>query len=500
MVSSQKVTPSLSERRANSDIQYLSSSRHSSRPSTSSYSVPPSSMSSFSSNKSCPTTSNNCDAMSIPPTPTEPHWYTMDSARLDEDCECCGPLCMDDSEEYRGLGLGVDDVIRRTAVMNYSSKLHTASISESSKRQIGEQLDSDCQHHRYHLDMPPTPPAQVGERVYSQDDSGEFELDPEAFGSLNFENAKSQSSSVQQHSGRGRRATIFSKVFPQKFKENIMRRMSSSTAASTTQRSPPPPPSSLPPLKIPPYTPPTEEMDFFWPLKNSSLNTLNQPNPFFEFEMPMPEVSPQSRHPLYSPLQSPRYRPTCTTDVFPELAKQTPPNEVVHSPLHAPTISPLMSPCVPTASQTSLNMLPPIRPEEYTVPSIDPTSPKLGRKLSEPIETISQSTITDLVLGMQKDDEAYSYMIERMKSHGWSTPEEIRNLECQREESKQKWQRKINGAKRVLAGLNKCGYPAYQFPDRSTKSMDSVRSDYTNVLGPYILAGPGAQVHRTYSQ
>lgn len=340
----------------------------------------------------------------------------------------------------------------------------------------------------------------MGERVYcSTSDSAlldGFEVDEGVFGSFN-PLVKPDSPPAQQQASRGRRTSLLNKVFPQKFRDNIMRRMSGANSIPSISRSQ----VNLPPLRIPPYTPPTEATDFFWPMNTATSGLSSQPNPDFEFELPIPEKH-FSRQALYSPLQSPRTMPTLAgTDVFPELAKQPLPNEVVHSPLYPPTVSPLMSPCVPTTSQTSLNMLPPIRPEDYKVPSIDPTSPKPGRKLSEPIDTISPSTIDQMVLGMQKDEEAYTYMIDRMKGHGWSTPEEIQNLELQREESNQKWQLKINGAKRVLAGLNKCGYPAYQFPDRSTRSMDSVRSDYTTVMGRSCIdAGPGAKFHRTYSR
>ena len=260
---------------------------------------------------------------------------------------------------------------------------------------------------------------------------------------------------------------------------------------------------SLPPLQIPPCTPPTESQDMFWPLNTATSAMSNRQKINFDFQLPVPDTPPRSSQAVYSPLHSPRIRPTFVgTEVFPELARQPLPNEVVQSPLHAPTVSPLMySPTAPSASQTSLNMQPPIRPEHYTVPSIDPTSSMPGRKLSEPIDTMSPNTITQLKLGMQKDEEAYTWMIERMMSHGWSSPAEIRNLETQRDASRKRWERKINGAKRVLAGLNKCGFPAYQFPEhRSTRSMDSVRSDFSMVMGPCILAGPDAKYHRTYSR
>lgn len=326
----------------------------------------------------------------------------------------------------------------------------------------------------------------------SPDGWGEFELDPEAFGSL--DQAIKPISTPNQHPQKGRRATLLNKMFPQKLRDNLMRRMSGATNSSRSQTMP-----NLPPLQIPPYTP-TDDTDFFWPINTTTSTALNPPNIDFEFELPIPEA-PNTRQAMYSPLQSPGSKPSLTgTDVFPELVKQPLPNEVVHSPLQPPTVTPLLSPCAPTASQTSLNMLPPIRPEDYRLPSIDPLSPRLGRKLSEPVETMSESTITHMLLGMQKDEEAYTYMIERMKAHGWSTPQEIQNLELQREESKQKWQLKINGAKRVLAGLHKCGYPAYQFPDRSTRSMDSVRSDYTTYMRPCVDAGPETRIHRTFSR
>jgi len=245
-------------------------------------------------------------------------------------------------------------------------------------------------------------------------------------------------------------------------------------------------------LQIPPYTPPAEEADFFWPL-NTVASIVSNPitSPGYEFELPIPGAL-NLRQPVYSPLQSPRSKPSYAgADSFLEVAKQLQQDEIAQSPL---------SPCVPTASEASLIMHSSCKPDDTNVPTIDPLSSRLGRKLSEPIDVMSEDAITDMELGMQKDEEAFNYMIERMKGHGWSTPQEIKNLELQREESRQKWQLKINGARRVLTGLHKCGYPTYQFPERSTRSMDSVRSDYTTYMRPCIDAGPEAKLHRTYSQ
>lgn len=161
VVSHRAVAPSLSERRGKSELQYPSS-RHSPRPSTSTQSFQPSSsISSFSSHRSYPTasTSNTSDVMSIPATPTESQWYTMDSARLDEDCECCGPLCEDRTEEYRGLGLGMDHMIGRVAAMELSEKLHAAGTMKGSQEgQISVESSPQYQHN-YHFAMPPTPPS-----------------------------------------------------------------------------------------------------------------------------------------------------------------------------------------------------------------------------------------------------------------------------------------------------------------------------------------------------
>lgn len=277
-----------------------------------------------------------------------------------------------------------------------------------------------------------------------------------------------------------------------------MRRSSatSTQASPRTQTMP-----HLTPLKIPPYTPPAEEADFFWPLNTViSARSNSITNPDYEFELPISNT-PNTPQAVYSPLQSPRSRPSHTeADVFLEVTRHSLPNEIPLSPLQPPTITPIVSPCVPNASEISLSTYPSSSPEDLSVPTIDPLSPRPGRKLSEPIEIISETTITHMILGMQKDEEAYNYMIERMKGHGWSTPQEIKNLELQREESKQKWQLKIKGAQRVLAGLHKCGYPAYQFSERSTRSLDSVRSDYTTYMRPCIDAGPEAKLYRTYSR
>lgn len=329
--------------------------------------------------------------------------------------------------------------------------------------------------------------------IHSHEDWNEFDLDPEVFGSLN-----QLTPPTQPIPPKGLRTTLLSRVFPQKLRDSLMRRPSatSTPVSSHSQKMP-----HLTPLQIPPYTPPAEEADFFWPL-NTVISTRSNSitNPDYEFELPIPNTSNTSQA-VYSPLQSPRSKPSHTeADVFPEVTRNSLTNEIPLSPLQPPTITPLVSPYVPNASEISLNTHLSGSPEDFSVPTIDPLSPRPGRKLSEPIETISETTITHMILGMQKDEEAYSYMIERMKGHGWSTPQEIKNLELQREESKQKWQLKIKGAQRVLAGLHKCGYPTYQFQERSTRSLDSVRSDYTTYMRPCIDAGPEAKLYRTYSR
>lgn len=163
------LTPSLSERRGKSELQYLGP-RHTSRPSTSTYQSsrpststqsfqPSSSISSLSSHRSYPTTFNTSEVMSIPPTPTEIQWYAMDSAKLDEDCECCSPLCADGLESYRGLGLGLDNVIQRTAAIELSEKLHAAGDLHGSGCKSEGQDSGHQQHQDYRFAMPPTPPS-----------------------------------------------------------------------------------------------------------------------------------------------------------------------------------------------------------------------------------------------------------------------------------------------------------------------------------------------------
>jgi len=84
----------------------------------------------------------------------------MDSARLDEDFECCSPLCADGLEDYRALGLGVDDVIRRTAAIELSEKLHASGgLNGSGSPSEGRPDSCRQQHHDYRFAMPPTPPS-----------------------------------------------------------------------------------------------------------------------------------------------------------------------------------------------------------------------------------------------------------------------------------------------------------------------------------------------------
>lgn len=82
----------------------------------------------------------------------------MNSARLDEDFECCGPLCADGLE---ALGLGVDDLIRRTAAIELSEKLHASGGLSGSGSQSEGRLDSCRQQHHddYRFAMPLTPPS-----------------------------------------------------------------------------------------------------------------------------------------------------------------------------------------------------------------------------------------------------------------------------------------------------------------------------------------------------
>ncbi|KAA8907864.1 hypothetical protein FN846DRAFT_777704 [Sphaerosporella brunnea] len=126
------------------------------------------------------------------------------------------------------------------------------------------------------------------------------------------------------------------------------------------------------------------------------------------------------------------------------------PTEVVNSPLYPPTISPLTSPSLASSpSQASL------RSAHKKVPSIDPATPLAPRMPAAPLTTVTANSLADMIEEMRGELEAYDATLARMIGGGWSSPQEIRNVELQREETQRSWQQRISESKEILEGIRR---------------------------------------------
>ncbi|KAI5784635.1 hypothetical protein EDC01DRAFT_718151 [Geopyxis carbonaria] len=220
-----------------------------------------------------------------------------------------------------------------------------------------------------------------------------------------------------------------------------------------------------------PGTPPDEMYDFaglFVNPSKSSPVTEDNVSVFSSMEAILPPmVNPLSPAPSSLEAESciPSPRPASlaggpswltTTEMFPEMTHLRPTNELVSSPLHPPTKSPLMSPSIASGSQTSLNgcMAPPVLTHKK-VPSIDPATPLAPRKAAVPLTLVTANSLADMIEEMNTDLNAYDATRTRMIESGWSSPQEIKNVELQRNDKARAWQERIAESKKILEGMRR---------------------------------------------
>ncbi|KAI5840855.1 hypothetical protein DFP73DRAFT_177720 [Morchella snyderi] len=356
----------------------------------------------------------------------------------DEGCDC-------DQSEGGGLelvlGLGVcvnggDDaevegITRQTSAMRLTKKLHVATGGggdDYNYEYHQSHYHSGSHHHNGQTPMPLTPPSNDDERPYPGSD--DLIIDPDCFTS----SPTSAPQSPASEASRSRAATILNKVVPYKLRASFKRRLS----GPNTSTPPVPALSTLPNYYA--GTPPPDEHDTFDDFFRPSTNSPASPHP--------PAATSITRYPA-SPIYSPL---TIATDVFPEMYNShIPSSELVSSPLHPPTISPLMSPTAASASQTSLHLVTSHPTHTHKkVPSIDPATPLAPRRPSAPVTAVTADSLADMIEEMNADltayDTAYSCMIES----GWSSPQELRNVELQRKDKEAEWRVRIAESKKVL--------------------------------------------------
>lgn len=351
----------------------------------------------------------------------------------DEGCDCGhdedGRL-----EVVYGLGVSVnggddaevEDISRQTSAMRLTKKLHVATGYNYEYHQ--SRYHSGGHHHNGQTPMPLTPPSNDDERPYPGSD--DLIIDPDCFTS----SPTSAPQSPASEASRSRAATILNKVVPYKIRASFKRRLS----GPNTSAPPVPALSTMPNYYT--GTPSPDEHDtfddFFRPPSSSPIS-------------PHPQAATSTTSFPVSPVHSPL---TAATDVFPEMYNtHIPSSELVSSPLHPPTISPLMSPTVASASQTSLNLITSHPAHTHKkVPSIDPATPLAPRRPSAPVTAVTADSLADMIEEMNADlaayDTAYSCMIES----GWSSPQELRNVELQRKDKEAEWRARIAESKKVL--------------------------------------------------
>lgn len=419
-------------------------------------------------------------AMSVPTTPTDftlPRALPSFSSIQEEeetgcDCEDCEARC----GEY-GLGLAVGGPGTMGTKDVAFPRLDT--ISTVRDGFLGPCCGS---HYQYNeklapVAMPPTPPsncgwpccqstsqtnvAAAGERAYmfsSHTSPTSPVIDDEAFTSGSLSLPQSPKSEAVQ-SSRSRATIILNKVVPAKLRASFRRRMSGANDNANQ-------PSPLPPLDtMPTYspaaiaaldTPPEDEFGscYVSPTSTSApINYSRPPSPDAILPPAMYFGSPRSpieqeSYLSTSPLQSPRG--VSIMEVLPETS-YFPSQQVEHieSPLHPPTITPLTSPSLSSRSQTSLNYPSSIHTHRK-VPSIDPASSTAPKQPVSVVTEVTVDGLADMIEEMNAELAVYDATLARMRSTGWSSPQEIQNVESQREESRQSWDTRIEESKRML--------------------------------------------------
>jgi len=264
---------------------------------------------------------------------------------------------------------------------------------------------------------------------------------------------------------RLRAANILNKVVPAKLRASLKRRISG--ASDISAQSPLSPIDTTPTYSavVAPGTPPDESLGRWHVKPQTSLpraednySPLSSPEAILPPTLLPSSISPRSPSVetdsfFASPLQSPR------TIGMPSFARMESlpetPTDVVCSPLHPPTISPLMSPSLASTSQTSLSTSGGLLHMHKKVPSIDPATSSAPRKPAAPLTLVTANSLADMIEEMRSELEAYDATLTRMISSGWSSPQEIRNVELQREEHQRTWQTRITESKNILEGMRR---------------------------------------------
>lgn len=259
-----------------------------------------------------------------------------------------------------------------------------------------------------------------------------------------------------------------------------------------------------------PNTPPDDIFDdFFRKNDGRSSKAEDTASVYSNGEMPLPPLL----HPAAtfsgemefhaSPLGSPRYMATPTffnTDVFPEMHNSPVSFELVNSPLHPPTISPLMSPSLASVSQTSLNMSStPFVSSHKKVPSIDPATPLAPRRPSVPTAPVTADSLADMIEEMNTDLSAYDATRALMIESGWSSPQEIKNVEAQRADKERTWKERIAESKKVLEVMRRTEFKNYAISSvSSVYSTDSAVTSHEPMPITPSTAFPDSQSLRSF--
>lgn len=421
------------------------------------------------------------------------------SIKEEDEVSDCG--CRDYDEDY-GLGLAVGNMGTKDVAFPRLDSIRT----------VREAFGPPCYDTHYHFNeklapvtLPPTPPANSCEQSFlfsPQTSPTSPSIDAEVFcsGPPSLpQSPKSESAS------RSRAATILNKVVPQKLRASLKRRMSG--VNDNANQPPPHPPLNTMPTSSDYRTP---SVDACGDLTAPRVMALEQDqnswtDPTIEAILP-PMLSPRLNSIEGDQCMSLPHSPmlACASaflriDGFPTISCPASPNgiELVNSPLHPPTISPLMSPSLASASQTSLGIT--SQHSLKKAPSIDPATPSASKKPSAPLSMVTANTLADMIEEMQSDLAAYDAARTRMVESGWSSPQEIRNVELQREEYERSWQASIAESKKILEGKRRT-----EAKDSATSSVASLEcfgsvsamssSTSSNAASVYSFAGSERQL------
>ncbi|KAF3936622.1 hypothetical protein ABW19_dt0200070 [Dactylella cylindrospora] len=404
--------------------------------------------------------------------------------------------------EFQGNWRQLDEEVVATS-MSLSERIHvsvktsspsTSAIFEQAEIEESDQQDAKKPSVTSAMQQPvqpqsstkPSAPIQGGEELYDPD---------------TFSDPSAPTSPVPESMGRtSRRTTVLQRMLPQKLRASMRRRSSSAHSAHAIP--PVPPISTMPTLYRQTPETPDEDFDAYFaerlPLPdNDSFSSIEETihscaptPPLPPFVMPdyfMRTIPIQST--MASATTSPISHLPPLSENFPEIASG-PVGGPVKSPLPQPPISPLGSPQLPPVRGAAVNKINPMSLSGYQHQQVVPDvvdadspailSPKHRRQLSGPVP-VTANSLADMIVQMNREDEAFKVTEKHLLESGWNTPQEVQAIRLQREETRVDWQKRIEESKRILMEIRKQQVQAASRTETTPKPTQQAGEPYGTV-------------------